>query len=291
MSKRAVGRVVQWALMALALSPACVAQLVAGNRNPADANASKPWTSPAVAPLPPQPRPASVSLSPAVVMTKGSFGQSITQTLMLTNSTANEMSFDLVAEDAVVENGTRIFVPAGQIPGSIAATAVFSTKVIMVKPQTTGAVDVHFTVPPGSPVRAVVALFRGSNKVPTGRNGVAMTASLGTLITFTLSENFKVDAEPIRLGDGSDSATLTIVQPLTNIGTEPIVPEGIVAILDESGGLLMKAPIPAQRLLPGEHLEFKARCAALLSPGKYRVLASYKYEGQTITETGELALK
>lgn len=292
MSKRTAGRTATWALLVLTLAPACVAQFVAASRNEAEANASKPWIRPAVAPLPAQPaRPASVSLSPAVVMTKGSFGQSTTQTLTLTNSTPQEMSFELVAEDVVVENGKRVFVPAGQMPGSIAATAVFSTRNIIVKPQTTGTVDVHLTVPQASPVRAVVALFKGTSKVQAGRNGVAMTASLGTLITFTLSDNFKVTADRIRLADGSANATLTLVQPLTNIGSEPIVPEGMLAILDYSGSLVMKAPIPAQRLLPGEHLDFTAQCAAMLAPGKYRVLASYKFEGQTKTETGELALR
>ncbi len=299
-------QIATWTLILLALTPACLAQLpphgaktgrhgdtglVAANRNDADLTSSKPWTRPVVPPLPPQPgRPSSISLSPAVVMTKGSFGQSITQTLTLTNSTPNEMSFELVAEDLVVENGKRVFVPAGQTRGSIAATAVFSSKLIVIKPQMSGSVDVHFTVPPDSPVRAVVALFKGTDKVQSSRTGVAMTASLGTLITFTLSENFKVSAEPIRLADGSDGATLTLEQPLTNVGSEPIVPEGMLAILDESGALVMKAPIPAQRLLPGEHLQFQAQCA-MLGPGKYRVLASYKFEGQTTTEAGELTLR
>lgn len=293
MSKRTVKRLTMWTLILLAVAPACAAQLVAGSRNDAaESNASRPWIRPAVPPLPSQPgRQSSVSLSPAVVMTKGSFGQSITQTLMLTNSTANEMSFDLVAEDVVVENGKRIFVPAGQMPGSIAATAVFSTRSITIKAQSTGTVDVRFTVPQGSPVRAVVALFKGTNPVPAGKNGVAMTASLGTLITFTLSDNFKVSAEPIRLADGSANATFSLVQPLTNTGSEPIVPEGVLAILDDAGALLTKAPIPAQRLLPGEHLDFTAQCATMLGPGKYRVLASYKFEGQTTTQAGELTLQ
>src|SRR4051794_29987841 len=45
-------------------------------------------------------KPPSLSLSPAVVTTKGSFGQSITQTLVLTNGTARAMAFDMVAQDA-----------------------------------------------------------------------------------------------------------------------------------------------------------------------------------------------
>jgi hypothetical protein len=258
----------------------------------AENSTSKTLPKPAVPALPASPaKPASVSLSPAVVMAKGSFGQGVTQTLMLTNDTAVPMSFELVAEDVVVENGRRIFVPAGQTKGSIAATAVFSAPAITVQPRTTGSVDVHFTVPQDTPVRAVVAVFRGTSRIASHQQGVAMTASLGTLITFTLSDNFKVSADAIRVAEAS-SATLTLAQALTNAGSEPIVPEGMVALLDDAGTLVMKAPIAAQRLLPGEQLDFQAQCAAaMLNPGKYRVLASYKFEGQTITESGELTLK
>lgn len=284
--------IVEWMLLLLIIAAPFVAARGDDQAQLADARTSKATPKRDVPALPPQRgRSSSVSLSPAVVMTKGTFGQSITQGLMLTNDTPMEMSFELVAEDVVVENGNRVFVPAGQMRGSIAATAVFSRTTISVAPWSTGSVDVYFTVPTGTPVRAVVALFRGTNKVPTREQGIAMTASLGTLITFTLSDNFGVNAEPIRV-DSSDNATVTIRQPLTNTGTEPVMPEGVVAILEPSGALVMKAPITGQRLLPGEHLDFRAQCAsAMLSPGSYRVLASYKFEGRTITESGELILK
>lgn len=285
-------RTAQKLAMAMLLIAFVVPALAQERMELAAADTSKTLPKPSVPALPPAPaKLSSVSLSPAVVMAKGRFGQGVTQTLTLTNDTSIPMSFELVAEDVVVQNGKRVFVPAGQTPGSIAGSAVFSTSAITIKPQSSGSVDVHFTVPANTPVRAVVAMFRGTNKVASASQGVAMTASLGTLITFTLSDNFKVNAEPIRVAEAS-SAAVTIAQALTNAGTEPIVPEGVVALLDDAGSLVLKAPITAQRLLPGEQLDFQAQCAAaMLNPGKYRVLASYKFEGQTVTEDGELTLK
>jgi len=236
-------------------------------------------------------RPPSLSLSPAVVMTKGNFGQSITQTLLLNNDTPMELQFDMVAEDVRIEDGKRVFVAAGELPGSIAATAVFSSKTVTAKPFSTATVDVRFTMPAGSALRAVVALFRGTDKVPSGQHGVAMTASLGTLITFTMSDKFEISPEPIRFGNQTDTSNVTISQWLTNTGAEPVVTEGVVAILNQSGVLVTKAPIAAQRLLPGEHLEFRAEAPLPLEPGKYRVLASYKFEGQTLTQAGDLVLR
>ena len=43
---------------------------------------------------------------------------------------------------------------------------------------------------------------------------------------------------------------------LTNVGAEPVIPEGVVALLSDSGKMVGKAPFAAQRLLPGERLEF-----------------------------------
>src|ERR1043166_1123226 len=102
-------------------------------------------TAPAPAAAPPVPlRPPdkpSISLSPAVIMAKGSFGQGLTQTLTLSNQTGRDFAFDLVAEDVVIKDGKRILVPAGETPNSIAATAVFSQKTVLVKPFSSASVD------------------------------------------------------------------------------------------------------------------------------------------------------
>lgn len=243
----------------------------------------------------PQPQDAtkapSLSLSPAVIMAKGTYGQSTTQTLTITNSTPRDMAFDLVAEDVVIRDGKRVFVAAGELPGSIAATAVFSAPSVLVKPFSSASVDVRLTLPAATEVRAVVALFRGTDRVPSSSGAVFMTASLGTLVTFTISDRFQVSADPITTENQSADANAVIGEWLTNTGAEPIIPEGMVAVLDDSGALVSKAPLAAQRLLPGERLEFKAECPATLPAGHYRVLASYQFEGQTITKAGELVVQ
>ncbi len=238
-----------------------------------------------------QRRQASLSLSPAVVMTKGSFGQSITQTLTLVNDTPRELSFDMVAQDAIVRDGKRVFVNAGELPGSIAATAVFSTPTVTMKPWTTTNVDVRFTMPEGSPIRAVVAIFRGTNRMPSGLGSVAMTASLGTLITFTMSDDFRMAAEPIAVTAQSAQANLAVSEWLTNQGAEPIVPEGMAVLLAPDGSLVSTVAVPAQRLLPGEHLQFKAEWPEPIPPGKYRVLMSYKFEGKLETKSSEVVVQ
>ncbi|MEA2329496.1 MAG: hypothetical protein QOE68_4455, partial [Thermoanaerobaculia bacterium] len=76
----------------------------------------------------------SLSVSPAVVMLQGTPGQSTTQTLTIVNSSDQPFAFDMKAEDAVARNGQRVYIKAGELAGSIAATAVFSRQSVTVAP-------------------------------------------------------------------------------------------------------------------------------------------------------------
>ena len=172
-------------------------------------------------------------------MVRCKFSQGYTQMLTINNQTQQEFVFEMVAEDVVVRDGNRIFVPAGETPGGIAATAVFSQKQVIVDPGQSASVGVTFTVPPETPLRAAVALFRGVNKVTSGP--VRMTASLGTLFTFTVSENVQIEASPVVVSAQSATANLGIFQLLTNTGSEPVIAGGIAALLNESGALVGKA--------------------------------------------------
>ena len=229
--------------------------------------------------------PPSISLSPAVVMAKGNFGQGLTQTLTLTNQTGREFAFEMVAEDVMVKDGKRVFVPAGETPDSIAATAVFSQKLVLVKANSSASVDLRVTLPPQTAVRALVAMFRGTDKLPTSSGAVGMTASLGTLITFNLTENIRLEQEAAHVNPASTSANMSITQFIANTGTEPVLPEGAAAVINGKGALVGKATFSPQRLLPGERLEFIADFPDQLQPGEYRVLCSFQFEGKTLTNS------
>jgi hypothetical protein len=245
--------------------------------------------------LPPQQSSAapqarsSVSLAPAIVVVRCKFNQSDTQVLTLTNQTQEDFVFEMVAEDVVVQDGKRSFVPAGETPGSIAATAVFSQKQGVVKSGQSASVGVTFTVPPETPVRAAVALFRGLNKY-SSRGPVVMSASLGTLFTFTLSENFQIKGSAVAVSEQSATANLGISQVLTNTGSEPVIAAGIAAVLNGTGTLVGKASFEEQRLLPGERLQFRAEYPGELKSGRYRVFASFQYEEKVMTNSTDFGV-
>ena len=230
-----------------------------------------------------------LSLSPAVVMLRGDFGQSTTQTMSLRNGTSRAFSFDLAAQDVIVRDGVRAFVDAGAIPGSIAATAVFSPKHVDIAPGESAVVTVTLTLPPSTTQRAVVAMFRGSNKVMSGN--VPMLASLGALFTFSTSDDVALSAKDLEVRPQSASANLGVAQSCTNTGREPLVARGVMAILDANGTLVGKSALKPHRLLPGESARLGGEYGGELDPGKYRVFVTYDYEGHSTSGSAEVEIR
>jgi len=110
-----------------------------------------------------------------------------------------------------------------------------------------------------------------------------MTASLGALLTFNLTDNVKLQPETVHVKPATETANLAVSQWIMNIGSEPVVPEGTAAILNSAGNLVGKTTFQPQRLLPGERLQFTAEFPEQLAPGDYKVLCSFQFEGRTLT--------
>lgn len=235
---------------------------------------------------------AGISLAPSVVMVTGQAGQAFRHTLRLTNHTTRELAFRLEAQDVVAEAGRRVFVNAGERADSIARSAVFSPKELVIAPAAVGVAEITLTVPAGTAVRGVAAIFRGQTVVGS-RDGIAMTASLGSLITFRLSNKVSLEASAPAIVPQSDTSNLVVSEWVLNTGAEPVVASGAVAVLNEVGGLVGRVSVEPQRLMPGEQLAFKADYPTLLRPGRYRALLSLEYddhERKVLTRTADFVV-
>jgi hypothetical protein len=228
----------------------------------------------------------SLTVTPAVVQLRGSFGQNTTQRLMITNGTSVPFDFELVAQDVIVQNGKRRFVAAGSIAGSIAATAVFSRTTVKVQPGETEAVDMTVSIPTGAQHRAVVAIFHSTNRFV--QNNVPMSASIGTLLTFSIANDVTVATEPLAVTPQSAAANLSVSQKCVNRGSDPVVARGTAAVLDANGKLISRTNLDPRRMLPGEMTTLAGEFAADLAPGHYKVLVTYDFEGaKSVTTIGE----
>lgn len=225
-----------------------------------------------------------ISLTPAVVELKGTFGQAHRQALSVTNNTQLVLEFELVAEDIVIENGRRTFLQAGQRPDSIAATALFSPQRVLVAPGKTATASMTITVPPGTSVRALAAIFRGVTQVDV-RDGVSMTGSLGSLMTFTLSENARLEASEIEISNQTETTNLAFAQDVINVGTEPVVTSGAIAVTDADGRLVTRIPVESHRLLPGEHIRIVGDYPGQLPSGRYQAFLSMVFGPQLLSRS------
>jgi hypothetical protein len=230
----------------------------------------------------PKPSPPTISLSPAVIMLKAQPGASSAHELKITNLTYSRLRFALEAQDVVVRDDKRVFVPAGETEGGIARSAIFDPPAIDLDPGQEAQVTVTLTVPEHPAVRAVVALFQGQTIMGSGP--LTVTGSLGTLITYNLSSNVAITAGTPKVIPETDSSNLTFSQDLRNTGSEPVVPHGTLAILDDqSGKLIGRVDIEPHRLLPGEKFNCAVEYPSSLKSGDYRAMISFEDEGAVQT--------
>lgn len=138
-----------------------------------------------------QPSPASavpvkapsLGVNPAVILAQYNPGQNISNDLVVSNSSGQLLNFAVTAEDMVIQQGRLVAVPAGQAPNGIAANVNFSNRVLSIPPWRTATLNVSMTIPFDTPVRAVLIVLNGTEKIPTA-SGITLQPSLGTLITF-----------------------------------------------------------------------------------------------------------
>jgi hypothetical protein len=234
-------------------------------------------------------RDGAITLTPAVITMRGTYGQSTTQRLTLTNGTSHDLVFEMLARDVVVRDGRRVYVAPGQVEGSIAATAVFSRAQLSLRAGESGSVNVTFTMPPHTNCRAVAALFR--TMAPIRNGGMTMVPAVGTLLTFRLSDDLAADAGTVTVYPQNAAANASFEQTYVNVGHEPLMAKGVVAILDARGALVGRSLIAAHRLLPTERVQMTSEYAGELVPGKYRVVVTVDVEGQVVTRDAEMVVR
>jgi hypothetical protein len=232
---------------------------------------------------------SSLVLTPAVIMVRCKPGESTTQVLTIVNNTAQELSFTIASEDVVVLEGKRSFSAAGKIANGIASSVVATPPSVVVKAGEAAAVQVTVTLPAQTPQRAVVTFFRGGVAAPVP-GSVALAVSMGTLVTFNLSTDYQVEAGPVQASPQTDAANTILSEELYNRGSEPVLPKGVIVILNASGRRMAKASFGTERLLPGERLIVAATNPIQLPPGRYRTFSSFEFERKVVTSAGEFTI-
>jgi hypothetical protein len=209
----------------------------------------------------------------------------------MSNFTSATFRFEIEVQDVVVKDGKRSFAPAGETEDGIAITAVASPPEVEIPPQSVGAATVTLTLPAQTSQRGVVIYFRGKTGTPGEDGMVGIGASLGALVTFELSGDYGIQAGAFSSTPQTETSNLTVSHELVNSGREPVFPKGATAILDDAGRRVGKAVFQPRRLMPGERLNFTAENPSQLTPGHYRVISTFEYEGKVVTANGEFSVQ
>jgi hypothetical protein len=232
----------------------------------------------------------SMSVSPSEVMLRGTVGQTTTQTLSFTNKTSRPLSFEMMAQDAIVREGVRSYEEAGTIPAGIAATAVFSPRAFTAAAGESKDIKVTLTIPPNTGVRAIAVMCQGTTKL--GVKPLQMTASVGTLFTFALvGDVIAATASPLLIQTPTASSNLVARQDVANSGTEPVVATGMLVILDGTGAMIGRQTIAGWRMLPGEKTPVRVVYDGRLATGHYRAMVTYDLTDKTLTSVAEFDVR
>jgi hypothetical protein len=150
---------------------------------------------------------SSLNLIPALVLDSTQPNQSSSHTLTVHNRTPFEMVFDIEAKDLVSKSGKPVYLPPGQVEGSVAGTIVYSTRSLQVKPMQSASLDVTLTMPSQTEVRGVAIILNSRGSMPQGERG-SLAASLASIITWVSAPG---------TGDSKGQVTASALLPGTNL--------------------------------------------------------------------------
>jgi hypothetical protein len=129
-----------------------------------------------------------LSLSPTFSVLQVEPGASASQVLALANNTGSELTFEVAVLDVEVRDGKTVYLRAGDMPNSIAASAVLSQRYLNIKPRDKTSLTVTFTVHPQTASRGLLILLKGTDRATFGGT-MSLTPTLGSLVTIILPEN------------------------------------------------------------------------------------------------------
>jgi hypothetical protein len=239
--------------------------------------------------LTPPANAGNLTISPAALSIKGPAGRSTTQVFVVANSSDLPLSVTIEVSDVAVRGAKRVFVPAGESTGSIAALVTVVAKEFVLNAGEQRSVPVTFVMPETTPYRAVAVFFRALP--PAAPASPRIRFNLGAVVDFSLTNEVALTISKPVIKPATRSANAVITQELSNVGPEPAMVKGIAAILNANGTLVGKAPFAQRRLLPGERNTMRAEYAGTLRPGTYRVLCSLEYAGETQTHSAEFIVQ
>jgi hypothetical protein len=230
-----------------------------------------------------------ISVSPAALSLKGAPGRALTQEFEISNTSDAAFMVDVDVQDVVVKEGKRTFVSPERTSASLAALVTISEGHIILQPGQRMKVPVTFVAPDESRNRAVVVFFHAFRALPL-EHQPKVRLNLGTIVDFTVSNEVMLRLMSLDVEPQSETKNIAITENLKNVGPEPAIARGVVAILSDHGELVGKTAFEQKRLLPSERNQLRAEYPGTLKSGKYRAICTIEFAENTLTRTVDLVI-
>ncbi len=181
-------------------------------------------------------------------------------------------------------------------------------KPLLLKPQQVEKLNINVAIPLDASPGGHYGVIRFSGQAPSlnGKNGVAVSASLGALVLLTVNgniiEHLSLSSFNVSPGNGKSKpssflqgAPFTLSEVLLNSGNEHVIPTGIVTIKDMFGREVMAMNINGEQgnILPSSKRRFQEVVTAINSNhklffGRYSASINIDYGTPKKTLTGTM---
>lgn len=198
---------------------------------------------------------SSVTIDPAVIEIEGTPGTAVERSIVLTNNLPWDVDVEVVAEDVVIRDGVRTYVPTGETRGGIAASIIARPRKLRIGTGARATVTAIVTAPEARSQSAAALFFRAVPIQQDVSSGVRI--NIGCLIVLQQGDDPLLEFE--RPSIDSEG---TLTQTIENRGGDIAIVRGTVRLLEDSLDQLVQ--LPSVRLLPGERYAWITRLPAPL---------------------------
>ena len=243
-----------------------------------------------------------IEISPPVIELKADPGQSVVATIRLRNITKNDLLAKGKADDfgAKGEDGQpQILLDEKDATPYSLKFWIESVPNLRLSPQKIETVSIKINVPKNAEPGGHYGVVRFTALPPEleGISGVALSASIGTLILLNVSGDVKNSAKYVDFYVGKQSkdgaikksgfyeyGPISFVERIQNDGNVHVKPIGNVEVFDIFGRKIDSIAVndPPRNILPASTRRFDQSWTKRWLLGRYRAVANLSYDGKTL---------
>lgn len=227
---------------------------------------------------------AGISISPTIFELSADPGDTIQNTLKLSNPTQNTVTIQFVVEDFTTsgEEGRVVIEPAETFTHSLATWVTTDPAFVTLQPREAKKIEFTIVVPenaePGGHYGSILATITASEG-NEGFSGTAISQKVGSLVLITVSGAVRevLDIEEFVGPSFLEYGPVAFTIRFENKGSVHVRPRGFVTITDWRDKKVIDLELPQKNILPGSARKIDVVWDAKWLFGKYKAMIVGSY--------------